>query len=431
MTFAYVSASDLPLQVERRRQPAWRRRPLVVLSRLAEPTAAQPWRSGGRQVVEAASDEARQAGIRAGLTRHQAEHLCPEAVLVTADQAAYRRAFAALVAALRGCSPIVRAERPAWGVDLDASGLELLFGPDPVLAVELGRRAARAGLRVRVGLGVNRLVAKLAASVAAPGQPVVVAPSETGAFLAPLPLAHLPLSDESRERLELLGVRSFGRLLALPRAGLARQVGPDALALVRAAAAEGELLAPDRTESWLSAEAEPDWPIETRQQLEQLVRPLVERLAAQLRWRYLGARLVRLRLTWRSGERTERLLHLPTATQSVETLVEALVELAIRQESAARPLAPELARQRSGWQPRPPDAGRPRSDFREPEADPWLAAQPAALRVALGALEPLRGRQVGLFEGQRSRRAQAARAVQELADKFRGQLQAPAFGPGA
>jgi nucleotidyltransferase/DNA polymerase involved in DNA repair len=404
MTFAYVSAPDLPIQVERRRQPALRQRPVVVLSRLAEPAATQPGRSGGRQVVEAASDEARQAGVRAGLTGRQAEHLCPEAILVTADQAAYERAFAALAAALRGCSPIVRAERPAWSLDLDARGLELLFGPDPVLAVELGRRAARAGLRARVGLGVNRLVAKLAAGLAEPGRPVVVAPSETGAFLAPLAVTHLPLSEESRERLALLGVRSFGRLLALPRAGLARQVGPDALALVQAAAAEGELLAPDRTASWLSAETELDWPIETRQQLELLVHPLVERLAAQLRWRYLGARQVRLRLTWRSGERTERQRRMPNATQSVAVLVEALVEL----------------------------AGHSRSRTSGPEAAPWFAArQPEALTVALGELEPPRGRQVGLFEAQRTRRTQAARAVEELAGKFRGRLQAPAFGQRA
>ena len=58
MTFAYLSAADLPIQVERRRQPAWRERPVVVLSHPAEPSEAQPWRSGGRQVVEAVASAA-------------------------------------------------------------------------------------------------------------------------------------------------------------------------------------------------------------------------------------------------------------------------------------------------------------------------------------------------------------------------------------
>ena len=57
MTFAYISAADLPIQVERQQQPLLRERPVVVLSHLAEPAEARAWRSDGRQVVEAASDD--------------------------------------------------------------------------------------------------------------------------------------------------------------------------------------------------------------------------------------------------------------------------------------------------------------------------------------------------------------------------------------
>lgn len=390
MRFAYVSTPDLPIQVERRRRPELRGQPLVVLSGLVERDADQPWASGGRQLVVAASDEATQMGVASGQTRRQAEHLCPGAALVGADPAAYQAACAALVAALRGCSPTVRAEPAAWGVELEVSGLELLFGPDPVLAAELGRRAARVGLRARVGLGPNRLVAALAARVAEPGGAVVVAPSGARAFLEPLAVARLPLGEESRERLELLGVRTFGQLLALPRAGLARQVGSDALALARAADATGELLVPERSEAWLRAELELEWALETREQLSQVAQPLIARLVARLRWRYLGARLVRLRLRWPAGGRSERQTRLPTATQSPQVLLEALLELA---------------------------AGLRDDD----------AASPTGLAVELGELGPLRGRQVGLFEGQRLRRTQAARAVEELAGKFKGRLQAPSF----
>src|SRR5215216_887923 len=264
MKTAYVQIPDLPIQVERRHQPELRGRPVVVLD----------GPSGGRQEVGAASDEARALGVVPGQTLRQAEHLCPELVALPGSGEAYQAAFAALLAALSGCSPIVQADRAGWGAELDAGGLELLFGPDRALASELVRRAARAGLRARVGLGPNRLVARLAAGLAAPGTSIVVAPSEARVFLDPLPIDRLPLTEESCERLELLGVHSLGRLLRLPRTALARQVGPDALDLVRAADAEGEWLVPHRPPEWLAAETEVDGALETRQQLQWLLAPM-------------------------------------------------------------------------------------------------------------------------------------------------------------
>jgi protein ImuB len=207
----------------------------------------------------------------------------------------------------------------------------------------------------------------------------------------------LPLSAESRERLELLGVRTFGQLLKLPRAGLARQVGSDALALVRAAEADGELLAAYRPTEWLLAEVELDGPLETREQLARLLEPLVGRLVGELRERYLGAGAVRLRFFPAREEGPGEVAHLLEPTGSPA----AILETGLR-------LASQVARQE--------EAGA-----RVPE---WV-------ELALGELGPLIGRQEGLFEGQSQRRRQAAQAVEELAGRFRDRLRAPALlSPG-
>ena len=55
---------------------------------------------GGRQVVAAASEEARAVGVVPGQTPRQAEHCCPGAVVLTEDPLAYEATFRALLAAL-------------------------------------------------------------------------------------------------------------------------------------------------------------------------------------------------------------------------------------------------------------------------------------------------------------------------------------------
>jgi nucleotidyltransferase/DNA polymerase involved in DNA repair len=72
-----------------------------------------------------------------------------------------------------------------------------------------------------------RFAALAAASVARPGQTVVVADAELPQFLAPLPLTLLPLERGRYEELEALGVRKLGQLAGLPGGAVAERLGPD------------------------------------------------------------------------------------------------------------------------------------------------------------------------------------------------------------
>jgi nucleotidyltransferase/DNA polymerase involved in DNA repair len=79
----------------------------------------------------------------------------------------------------------------------------------------------------RIGAAGRRFAALAAASVARPGQVLVVRDEEVGSFLSPLPLTLLPLERRRYEELEALGVRKLGQLAGLPGGAVAERLGPD------------------------------------------------------------------------------------------------------------------------------------------------------------------------------------------------------------
>jgi protein ImuB len=78
-----------------------------------------------------------------------------------------------------------------------------------------------------VGAAERRFAALAAASVARPGQALVVADGDARDFLAPLPLSLLPLEERRGEELADLGVKRLGQLAGLPGAAVAERLGPD------------------------------------------------------------------------------------------------------------------------------------------------------------------------------------------------------------
>ena len=108
----------------------------------------------------------------------------------------------------------------------ETRGVERLYGGlEPALRRALG--AVGTEWDARIGAAGRRFAALAAASVARPGQVVVVADEELPQFLAPLPLTLLPLERGRYEELEALGVRKLGQLAGLPGGAVAERLGPD------------------------------------------------------------------------------------------------------------------------------------------------------------------------------------------------------------
>jgi nucleotidyltransferase/DNA polymerase involved in DNA repair len=165
------------------------------------------------------------AGVRAGMRLGEALASCPELVLVDPDPAAVEREWEGVLRRLEDTGLAVEALEPGVVV-FETNGVERLYGG---VAAALRRALTAVGTAwdPRAGAAGRRFAALAAASVARPGQILIVDGKEERDFLAPLPLSLLPLPQARYEELEGLGVRKLGELAALPGGAVAERLGPD------------------------------------------------------------------------------------------------------------------------------------------------------------------------------------------------------------
>lgn len=170
-----------------------------------------------RGVVAAASYEARRFGIHSAMPSSQARRLCASVIFVPPDFRRYQRESEKIFAIYREFTPLVQ----AVSIDeayLDMSGHLPPGGSATAVAVEIRRRVrGERGLTVSVGVGPNRLVAKIASDFQKPDGLTVVPPRRVQAFLDPLPVRRLHGVGPATERaLAELGVRTVAELRRQP-----------------------------------------------------------------------------------------------------------------------------------------------------------------------------------------------------------------------
>jgi DNA polymerase-4 len=212
------------VSVEVRRRPELAGRPVIV---------------GGtsvRGVVAAASYEARRYGVHSAMPSVRARRLCPDAVFLAGDFAAYEEASREVHDVFRSYTPLVE------GIALDEAFLDVtgalrLFGTGPEIAAAIRARiSTELALSCSVGVAPTKLLAKLASEAAkpaaspsgvSPGAGVVeVAPGEELAFLHPLPVQALwGVGPATLERLRSLGVKTVGDLAAAAEGTLVHTLG--------------------------------------------------------------------------------------------------------------------------------------------------------------------------------------------------------------
>ena len=211
---ACLSIPGLELKAALRRSPSFELRPAA----LAPEAGTEPLLGPVTAAAEA-------LGVRPGMRLGEALATCPGLVLVDPDPAAAEQAWEEIV---RGLEDAGFAVEPAQaGVAyFETRGVERLYGG---LDAALRRALAATGPNwdARIGAASRRFAALAAASVARPGQVVVVRDEELSGFLAPLPLTLLPLERRRAEELESLGVRKLGQLAGLPGGAVAERLGPD------------------------------------------------------------------------------------------------------------------------------------------------------------------------------------------------------------
>jgi DNA polymerase IV (DinB-like DNA polymerase) len=177
--------------VEERRRPELRGRPIVV--------GADPRGGTGRGVVTAASYPARKLGIRSALPISRAWRLAeaarargePETVFLLNDPALYREVSGRLMALLaQGADAFEAASVDEAYLDLSSLGdLARAEAHARTLKAEVRDRE---GLTASIGIGPNKLVAKIASDLRKPDALIVVRPEEVQALLDPLGIRVIP-----------------------------------------------------------------------------------------------------------------------------------------------------------------------------------------------------------------------------------------------
>ena len=189
-------------QVEQYEHPEYRGKPIII--------GGQP---GGRGVVSTASYEARRFGIHSAMPTNTAYRLCPEGIFLKGNMPLYQDYSHRIYQALHDISPVV-VQASIDEFYLDLSGLKGLFGTPRQIGM-LGKEAIKkaTGLTCSVGIGPNRLIAKLASEYEKPDGLTVVAPKQVLSFLDPMPLKNLRgVGKKTLPRLKKLHVNTLGEL---------------------------------------------------------------------------------------------------------------------------------------------------------------------------------------------------------------------------
>ncbi|GAC1338385.1 MAG: hypothetical protein NVSMB29_04130 [Candidatus Dormibacteria bacterium] len=208
--------------VEQLRRPELRGRPVIVGGGAGPDGRVQLTRG----VVSAASYEVRRFGVRSAMPLATALRLCPHAVVLPVDFAAYRDKSAQIFAIARSVTPLVE----PLSLDeayLDVTGSRLRFGEPAAVAARLRDEILQTtGLHASFGVASTKVVAKVASDRDKPRGFVVVAPGAEAAFLAPLPLRTLPgLGPATETALVSLGVSTLGQLASLSLETVQRRCG--------------------------------------------------------------------------------------------------------------------------------------------------------------------------------------------------------------
>ncbi len=200
---------------------ALRARPSLAL----RPAALAP-AEGEEPLLGPVTAAAEAKGVKPGMRMGEGLATCPELVLVERDPSAAEQAWEEILRRLEDTGIAVDPAEPGC-VFFETRGVERLYGGVEA-ALERALAAVGSAWDARAGASYGRRFAALAAAnVARPGQVLIVADERTRDFLAPLPLALLPLAEERRRELEELGVRRVGELAGLSGGAVAERLGPD------------------------------------------------------------------------------------------------------------------------------------------------------------------------------------------------------------
>ncbi|HEX3802409.1 MAG TPA: DNA polymerase IV [Solirubrobacteraceae bacterium] len=194
---AHMDMDAFYVSVELRRRPELRGRPVIVAG------------VGPRSVVTTASYEARRFGVGSAMPASQARRLCPQGIFLPPDFPYYRAASAEVMGVVRRNVETVEV------IGLDEAYLELTGLPAPKAGMRrlVAEIKEATELTASVGVGPNKLVAKVASDAEKPHGFVVMTREQACMRFAGAPCKLIPgIGGKTAERLQGLGVATIADL---------------------------------------------------------------------------------------------------------------------------------------------------------------------------------------------------------------------------
>ncbi len=203
--------------VEERRRPEIKGRPVVV--------GADPKEGKGRGVVSTCNYEARKFGVRSGMPISKAWQLCPQAAYLPVDFTLYREVSEDIMNIVR------KYARKVEQVSIDEAYIDAADAGDYDKACKMAERikseiGAAQSLTCSIGIGPNKLVAKLATDIKKPDAITVIRPDEVRQKIWPLSVGKLlGVGKKTANRLREMGIRTIGELAAGDVGALMAELG--------------------------------------------------------------------------------------------------------------------------------------------------------------------------------------------------------------
>jgi len=292
----------------------------------------------GRGVVAAASYEARRFGIHSALPAARAVRLCPQAIFIKPDFNRYREESQYIVEIFRAFTPIIQQ------VSIDEAYLDVTehlepWGSGTAVAREIKRRVREErGLTVSVGVGPNRLVAKIASDFDKPDGLTVVKPERVQSFLDALSVRTLPgVGPASERRLKSSGIATIAELRAVPRDRLDALFGKHGQWLYNCARGIDERpVRTHRKRKSLSCERTYAEDLQRLDEMDEELERMAERVSRGLKKRELSAQTLTVKVRYGDFTTLTRSHTLPTPTSDESVMATWAHRLLRRTEAGHR-----------------------------------------------------------------------------------------------
>jgi DNA polymerase-4 len=278
-TILHVDMDAFYASVEEHDRPELKGKPVIVGG------------TGGRGVVAAASYAVRRFGVYSAMPMSEALRLCPQAICIRPRMSRYKEVSTQVFEIFHAFTPLVE----GLSLDeafLDVTASERLMGVGEAIAIDVRRRIrAVTGLTASVGIGPNKLLAKIASDLNKPDGLCRIGPDNLYAVLDGLPIHKLfGIGRKSLPAVQAAGIHTFGDLRHADQQTLWRAFGKHGRTMRdRASGIDDRPVEPHREEKSISAEETYSVDLRSSDELKRQLLHLADRTAARLRSAGLAA----------------------------------------------------------------------------------------------------------------------------------------------